>query len=310
MPVDPDLLLLSTLPNAISLKDFVVLLDLDNQMNIPPNPQANLDGQYSEEQRFHHAIIVLRRIDMEQNGHDEYTKAKLAAYYLPQLVEKFLGPLPIHDADPEAAEDLLLKNAYMVMLQSLAGSPYMVKYLKSSYPIAGPGKRLLSVVARRLVLVGPRWNRMMEDHPKSKEFKDAAVIVLPFLGTCLMALRYVDGEPPKLDLNAKDGQDLSVLLHVWWMRFPDDPVGTISELICHNLGEYFEYEEALRLGAYQEPPKIECALPSCQRQDNLRFCKRCHNVKYCSAQHQKIHWYCEDGSEGLPHELVCFSTQY
>jgi len=87
--------------------------------------------------------------------------ATFTAKYLPSVVNRILD-LPPHGA--RSAEHYGLQNIYHTTLK-FTDIAYLAKFMTSSHPGAEGGKRLLKIMAERLVEYGPIWLNRDQTRP-------------------------------------------------------------------------------------------------------------------------------------------------
>ncbi|KAJ6589004.1 hypothetical protein B0H19DRAFT_227597 [Mycena capillaripes] len=121
--------------------DFAVLLGLKRSIY----PDRNLsEGQ--ELERYDRLKLYIRRNQQGTEEQQDVVWSPFCALYLPATVNRLLDlPTPTDATTPDEQQlvlDFPTSNPWHEILVCIQHIPYLAKYLRSTTPIAAPGKRL------------------------------------------------------------------------------------------------------------------------------------------------------------------------
>ncbi|KAF8969649.1 hypothetical protein BDZ97DRAFT_1794477 [Flammula alnicola] len=243
---------------------------------------------------------LLRQLRMRLNElRQDAVYNKFSALYLPALIDRFLEAPPLPPGSPQdLVEEFKLNNTYIEMMGAISHTPYFAKR----------GKRLMDVVAQRLVDVAPTWDRKMQDTPIDREegyYQSAAGTSIQLLSTLLAAfIKEPKDSPVRISPQVKAA--MMPWLNKWEQRYRREFLG----MVCNRTRSLLEGQENLTRDAQQIRRMLKnwntCGKPGCESTSNLKACGRCQTVRYCCPDHQKAHWI--DPRE--PHKSFCFKAEY
>jgi len=293
----------------VKAEDFAVLLGLQQSVTLP-----GLNFKNDENERQQILMFFIGRNSKESQPQQDIILSQFCALHLPQLVSRYLDPPPLQDVtDEEFTKHYPLHNAHLDMMVIIQHIPYFTKYLHSSKPLAAPGKRLPSVLAKRLLDFAPHLDLRMRSPAQNRPtdfYQNIARCCVALL--CNLLVIFIKVPDQNLVIDAGVRQGLLLWLRKWDQRYSsarsDDPVlgewcATICSQLCPDI--YAKHEAKLVRRRFKNLSK--CALPGCTVKDNCKICAKCKTVSYCSVEHQRAHW---KSPIGAPHKELCHETQY
>ncbi|KIM48705.1 hypothetical protein M413DRAFT_84246 [Hebeloma cylindrosporum] len=235
---------------------------------------------------------------------------KFAALHLPTLVDHFLEPPSLPPTFPQdMVDDFKVNNTYIEMIGAISHTPYFAKYFRSQLPSAEGGKRLLRVLAQRLVELGPSWDRKMLNPPMGREpgyYESAAGTAIQLLSTLLAAFIKEPKESPILL-----SKETKVALLPWLKKWEKRYLGKeFLGMVCNRTRNQLEGNAEMKKDAQDVRRALKnwmvCGKPGCESTSSLKACGRCQTVRYCCPEHQKAHW----AFPREPHKMFCFKAEY
>ncbi|EJD41221.1 hypothetical protein AURDEDRAFT_138760 [Auricularia subglabra TFB-10046 SS5] len=188
------------------------------------------------------------------------------------------------------------------MLEALQGFPYFIKFLRSKEPETVRLRGSMgAVLARRIAsragaweanlnTGGRRWTRPVEGYPLNSTF-ECAQGCLHLLSTLLCY-----ESPAQIAALARESeitQTLVPILRTWAARYsPGCKFGKAAMRCERTLALNpiaLELERDMRK-RNKVGEGLQCAFPTCDREENLKKCSKCETAKYCSTEHQRAHW--------------------
>ncbi|TFK65283.1 hypothetical protein BDN72DRAFT_860758 [Pluteus cervinus] len=221
--------------------------------------------------------------------------SEFCAKYLHKVVDDFIDP-PLLGIRGTGYERILgpryceLLNAWLIMLCSLAHLPYFVKYLRSTKPAAAPGKDLVNVVAKRILVLAERLDGMDQsdtdiDGPVVLYF-DAFLNSIPLIYS-VYSLSSRSRAPGRATIFRKEVK-LKLLDYLWKWMDPEhncrEDVKAFSEYAYDILTADEERLRQARIRRKEQWGMSKCALPGCKKQQDLKGCARCRTAFYFLLQ--------------------------
>ncbi|KAJ7721744.1 hypothetical protein DFH07DRAFT_857579 [Mycena maculata] len=291
--------------------DFAVVLGLKTSIY----PERNLaDGQ--EFERHRRLMFYLRRNSQESEAQRDVVWSRFCALYLPATINRLLSlSVPtdaINAAERDMIADFSANNPWHEMLVQIQHIPYLAKYLRSSNPIAAPGKHLPQLLAERLAAMSGRWDRKMLAVARSPSDEDKRQYYIAATGSAVQLLstlctHYINERDRTTVISSETQQNLLPFLLIWSRRYHGQFLGDVSSrMIAFVSGEPTLDQEFNRVRRSYKNWDV-CGLPSCNVRKALKVCARCQTVRYCSPDHQRIDW--SQGAGSL-HKYSCFRTEY
>jgi len=292
-------------PQRPTCEDFASIMGFQEATN----PKfANLD-EVSKLVGSGHLLRKLR-MNMSEIVHQDAIYNKFAALYLPALVDRFLeAPAPPPVFPQEMAEDFKVNNTYIEMIGVVSHTPYFSKYFRSQLPAAEGGKKIMRVLAQRLIELGPSWDRKMLHPPTDREpgyYESAAGTAIQLLSTLLAAFIKEPKESPIL-LSRETKAALLPWLKKWEKRY----IGKeFLGMVCNRTRIQLEGSVEIKKDAKDVRRALKnwmvCGKPGCESTSSLKTCGRCQTIRYCCPEHQKAHWV----FPREPHKMFCFKAEY
>jgi len=203
---------------------------------------------------------------------------KFAALHLPALVDRLLEAPGLPPAFPqEMAEDFKVNNTYIEMLGAISHTPYFAKYFRSQLPSAEGGKRLMRVLAQRLVELSPSWDRKMLHPPVGREpgyYESAAGTAIQLLSTLLAAFIKEPKESPILL-----SRETKVALLPWLKKWEKRYLGKeFLWRVCNRTRSQLEGNAEMKKDAKDVRKALKnwmvCGKPGCESTSSLKACGR------------------------------------
>ena len=203
---------------------------------------------------------------------------KFAALHLPALVNRFLEAPGLPPVFPqEMAEDFKVNNTYIEMLGAISHTPYFAKYFRSQLPSAEGGKRLMRVLAQRLIELSPSWDRKMLHPPVDREpgyYESAAGTAIQLLSTLLAAFIKEPKESPILL-----SREMKVALLPWLKKWEKRYLGReFLGRVCNRTRCQLEGNAEVKKDAKDVRKALKnwmiCGKPGCESTSNLKACGR------------------------------------
>ncbi|KZO94370.1 hypothetical protein CALVIDRAFT_539108 [Calocera viscosa TUFC12733] len=241
--------------------------------------------------------------------------SRLAAAYLPLIVERIVNPAQIED---KGLWEWI--NGYVAALEGIQkhATPYLVNYMLSDHPHARPGhltRRLGELICRSLENVGDVMDHSNELMPGALD--RGVAIYHGIFDLLLFLIAYL---PPEYQRAALTGTDQKLLIEKiisWGPRIrPNIQTTTMfwqtfRALLAFLKGEPLEDPETVLLSSspYFKDALLQCRNKSCQlswHDHQLFQCSRCGTALYCTKRHQIEDW----DASASPHSAMCYKTQY
>jgi hypothetical protein len=225
----------------------------------------------------------------------EEVHAEFCAKYLPQTIEGFINLPPLTDDDYEEDDELRdevydLDNSFSLMLTLVKASPYFVRYLQSSHPCASPGKKFVGIYAKRLydnaLTLDMRWKKAFPgtEEPVVEHARDTVMNSLGFLQTILLSVTDLKtGLGEIIDFDTREGLLIFVKKWLWDLKREGhargDEAKHLIPLLVGDMTQLLKAEYYTRLMRNA----LNCAVPGCDKGEQLKACGRCKTVRYVSA---------------------------
>lgn len=237
--------------------------------------------------------------------------SRFAAYYLPALIARYLDP-PAPSASPQwkrsiAFEDLVLVNAYGMMLVHLNGNSYFDKFFRSEAQRAAR-QALIKHMLRALDERTADWQSRLVDPEKRKQGGIAVEsMIFDYCQLLTSLLLFETAESVQALNRLGEVMHLKPFLEFWNQQLAqsdlDKKPGTSDEeasrggedmqhpaatLLFVLQGGADEYERAALMRARSEKGRMTvCAMIGCDRTraldgESLLGCSRCGTVRYVS----------------------------
>ncbi|KAF8912113.1 hypothetical protein CPB84DRAFT_755422 [Gymnopilus junonius] len=234
---------------------------------------------------MNHLLRKLRMPGRMTKGQQEFIYNKLAALYLPAMVNRFLEPSPLPTGSPaDFVEDFKLNNVYIEVMGTISHTPYFAKYLNSDLPAAQGGKQLMRVVAERLVEVAPSWDPKMLNPPPGRApgyFQMAAATSIQLLSTLLASFVEEPKDSP-VHIPAELKTRLLIWLKNWKRRHSTEFLGRVCERTRSQLEGGKEVMTEAKFMRHMLLNLDNCGKPGCRSKSHLKVCSKCKTVRYVS----------------------------
>ncbi|TFK76197.1 hypothetical protein BDN72DRAFT_830734 [Pluteus cervinus] len=229
--------------------------------------------------------------------------AEFSAKYLSASVDAYINRCLLPVPNPSAMVQSELFNGYFLMISASSDSPYFGKYFGSHHPSAANGKKLATVVARRLLRFTMHIDKGAAKSSNSNFWldKEAPEAIMKALRVMAMILSALPEDEGRLSPQMKNA--LAPYIRRW-SKPRQDP--SLRE-ICRQLSQLLNPSSVPQRRGVRNLLRgwDGCGLPGCNEKANLKICARCRTVCYCCPEHQKAHW-----TGPSPHKKLCFETIY